>query len=286
MAESSGPQDEGTGTRRGRKPIRPDPGSGPVALFAHRLWELKRQAGDPSFAEMAARLGAAASKSSLAAAARGSALPTWETTWEFVRVLAVDRLGRDAEEVRREWREHWEQAASPADDPEIDTDEAQMPDEPARSPIRKWAVLAALTASLATGAALIAWMIPPAARPAPRQTAAASPHDDSVFERDVTYPDGTVVRRGSAFTKIWRIRNTGDIAWQGRYLTRMNETPCKAPKQVGIRTVLPGESVDVAVRVHASDQPGSCKIYWKMTTEDGTPLLAAKKPIFLDVIVS
>ncbi|MFD0478659.1 hypothetical protein ACFQ0B_68545 [Nonomuraea thailandensis] len=111
MTQSPGSQDEGTGARRGRRPVRPDPGSGPVALLAHRLWELKEQAGDPSFADMASRLGAAASKSSLAAAARGSTLPSWETTWEFVRVLAVDRLGRDADEVRREWRAYWEEAA-------------------------------------------------------------------------------------------------------------------------------------------------------------------------------
>ncbi|TMR88083.1 hypothetical protein, partial [Nonomuraea basaltis] len=112
MTLSSESQDEGAGARRGRKPIRPDPESGPVALLAHRLWELKERAGDPSFADMASRLGAAASKSSLAAAARGSALPTWETTWEFVRVLAVDRLGQDAEEARREWRGHWERASA------------------------------------------------------------------------------------------------------------------------------------------------------------------------------
>ncbi|TDE45319.1 hypothetical protein E1295_24470, partial [Nonomuraea mesophila] len=128
MAESSGPQDEGTGSRRGRRAIRPDPGAGPVALLAHRLWELKSKAGDPSFADMATRLGAAASKSSLAAAARGSTLPSWETTWEFVRVLAVDRLGGDPEQVRREWRGLWEQAQAGESAPA--GVEAPMPDQP------------------------------------------------------------------------------------------------------------------------------------------------------------
>ena len=78
-----------------------------MAAFADRLWRLKVEAGDPPFAEMSSRLGAAASKSSLAAAAQGRRLPSWETTWEFVRVLAVGRLGRDPEETEREWREHW-----------------------------------------------------------------------------------------------------------------------------------------------------------------------------------
>ncbi|WP_406673193.1 NBR1-Ig-like domain-containing protein [Nonomuraea sp. N2-4H] len=117
-------------------------------------------------------------------------------------------------------------------------------------------------------------------------TVPASPHDDSVFERDVTYPDGSVVRAGERFDKTWRIRNAGNVHWHDRYLTRMNDTPCKAPKRVAIGPVRPGESVDITVRVRASDSPGRCKIYWKMTDEDGAPLLADKRPIFLDVTVA
>ncbi|MEO3789336.1 NBR1-Ig-like domain-containing protein [Nonomuraea sp. B10E15] len=309
MAESSGPQDEGTGSRRGRRPIRPDPGAGPVSLLAHRLWELKEEAGDPSFADMAGRLGAAASKSSLAAAARGSALPSWETTWEFVRVLAVDRLGRDPEQVRREWRRLWEQAqageaGAPLDGPGPPPDgsapssggpepsSGPRPGARRTPPVRKATVLAAATGVIGVAAILLGWVLPllgesdenePTAQPTPSQT--VSPRDDSAFEGDVTFPDGSVVERGASFDKVWRIRNAGTVPWQDRYLTRMNDTPCKAPERVGIGPVLPGETVDIKVRVRAADSPGRCKIFWKMTDEDGTPLLAGKKPIFLDVTV-
>ncbi|MDP4506835.1 NBR1-Ig-like domain-containing protein [Nonomuraea turcica] len=327
MVQSSGPQDEAAASRRGRKPIRPDPASGPVALFAHRLWELKEQAGDPSFADMASRLGAAASKSSLAAAARGSALPTWETTWEFVRVLAVDRLGRDAEEARREWRAHWELAAStaqtetapppeaasrPETAPHADVrsdaashaadletvaeateTEVLMAENPvarARSTPSKSLIAAIVTGATGLAAALFAWLAPgpEPAEPAARSTPAPSnsSFDDSLFEGDVTHPDGTVVKKGTEFTKIWRIRNAGTIPWQDRYLTRLNDTPCKAPKRVAIRPVQPGQSVEIAVRVRAADSPGRCKIYWKMTDAAGAELLTAKKPIFLDVVVA
>ncbi|WP_127932791.1 NBR1-Ig-like domain-containing protein [Nonomuraea polychroma] len=311
-------QDEGAASRRGRKPIRPDPASGPVALFAHHLWELKEQAGDPSFAEMASRLGAAASKSSLAAAARGSALPTWETTWEFVRVLAVDRLGQDPEEIRREWRARWEQAAhatgagtetAPDAAPHTETaphaaadletvagpteTEALMvqhPESRARSAPATSLIAAVVAGAAGVGAALFAWLAPPSgqAEPAARSTPAPSVSlfDDSVFEGDVTHPDGTVVRKGAEFTKVWRIRNAGTVPWTNRYLTRLNDTPCKAPKRVEIRTVQPGESVEIAVRVRAADSPARCKIYWKMTDKSGAELLAAKKPIFLDVVVA
>ncbi|MET8865226.1 NBR1-Ig-like domain-containing protein [Nonomuraea sp. NPDC004580] len=374
MAQSSGRQDEGTGTRRGRRPIRPDPAAGPVALFAHRLWQLKEEAGDPSFADMATKLGAAASKSSLAAAARGTSLPSWETTWEFVRVLAVDRLGHDEEETRRKWRTHWEQATTPPDPtpttdttppssddaprdaapPEHahtsdhaqntaphqdDTDDRAQPTaphqhdtddaapapsgsapaeagasyaEPAAAGRRRrmalvTTVVAAVVAAVGAVTVLTGWLWPsvtddgpprttPHAQPTPAPTPAptspptstptASPHDDSVFERDVTYPDGSVVRAGERFDKTWRIRNSGSVHWHDRYLTRMNDTPCKAPERVGIGPVRPGESVDITVRVKAAESPGRCKIYWKMTDKDGTPLMADKRPIFLDVTVA
>ncbi|MEU7742018.1 NBR1-Ig-like domain-containing protein [Nonomuraea sp. NPDC049158] len=284
------------GSRPGRKPVRLDPAAGPVAALAYRLWELKAEAGDPSYAEMSTRMGAAASKSSLAAAARGQVLPTWETTWEFVRVLAVDRLKQDAAEARREWRAHWERAASAARSEttedrtghdQTSTGQAEHLERRARPLLaRRLAMIAAVATA---GAALFTWLAPLSGKNKPTTSAtpaqAASSYDDSAFEQDVTHPDGTVVKTGTQFTKIWRIRNTGTIPWRGRYLTRLNDTPCRAPDRVEIRVVQPGEPVDIAVRVRASDSPGRCKIYWKMTDEAGTQLLSAKKPIFLDVVV-
>ncbi|MEU8150279.1 NBR1-Ig-like domain-containing protein [Nonomuraea sp. NPDC048901] len=284
------------GSRPGRKPVRLDPAASPVAALAYRLSELKAEAGDPSYAEMSTRMGAAASKSSLAAAARGQVLPTWETTWEFVRVLAVDRLKQDAAEARREWRAHWEQAASAARSETIEdrtghdqtyAGQAEHLERRARPLLaRRLAMIAAVASA---GAALFTWLAPLSGKNKPTTSAtpaqAASSYDDSAFEQDVTHPDGTVVKTGTEFTKIWRIRNTGTIPWRGRFLTRLNDTPCRAPKRVEIRVVQPGEPVDIAVRVRASDSPGRCKIYWKMTDETGTQLLSAKKPIFLDVVV-
>ncbi len=298
QGDEPGPQRTDRGSRPGRKPVRPEPAAGPVAALAYRLWELKAEAGDPSFAEMATRMGAAASKSSLAAAARGLVLPTWETTWEFVRVLAVDRLGQDAEVARREWRAHWERAASAAvlsetaegyTDLSLAEAGVRMAQHPERRALARRPVMIAAVVTVAAGAALFTWLAPlsgknePTAQATP--TRAATPYDDSAFEQDVTHPDGTVVKSGTEFTKIWRIRNTGTIPWRGRYLTRLNDTPCQAPKRVEIRVVQPGEPVDIAVRVRASDSPGRCKIYWKMTDGTGTQLLSTKRPIFLDVVV-
>ncbi|GAA3143753.1 hypothetical protein GCM10010466_38460 [Planomonospora alba] len=311
--------------RRGRRPSRPDPASGPVALLAHRLWELKERAGDPSFAEMSSRLGAAASKSSLAAAARGQVLPSWETTWEFVRVLAVGRLGQDPQEARREWRAHWERARSGAQGPAVghgppeagdragygpSSAEAPAVRGPSGHPGRRGSgggsrpphvrrplvlgVLGALAAGGAGGAGALVILLSSSgdrgADGAPvsdaSQTRAVAPGDDSVFEGDVTHPDGTTVRRGTHFTKVWRIRNAGSVSWHGRYLTRISDDdPCRAPERVPIERTGPGESVDISVRMRAADAPGRCRIYWKMTNGSGAPVFAGKNPIFLDVNV-
>ncbi|WP_177221588.1 peptidase inhibitor family I36 protein [Lentzea xinjiangensis] len=97
--------------RRGRVAKAPE-GDEPAAVFARQLWELKQQAGDPSYDAMRQDHGALASKSALSAAARGAQLPSWETTWEFVRSLEVGVLGQDEQRVRARWRQRWDRAAA------------------------------------------------------------------------------------------------------------------------------------------------------------------------------
>ncbi|GAA2617078.1 NBR1-Ig-like domain-containing protein [Actinomadura fulvescens] len=328
------------GGRRGRRSRRPDPASGPVAALAERLWRLKQEAGDPSYAEMAS-LGAAASKSSLAAAAQGRNLPTWGTTWEFVRVLAVDRLGRDPEEAEREWRAHWQRArdavqaaedaeefgaatadgARPASGSSRTTAEMVLPnagmDEyrtsvddltgaparivhlgspppgPRRFPAGLIVVAATAAVVVAAGAVYLAWPEEKAARNSgpvvnsPNELAPlnAQVKDDSQFVGDITYPDGTRVKAGATFEKVWRLRNSGTVHWKGRKMVRLGASPCPAPRSVSIPPTPPGQLVDVRVRIQAARHPTRCKIYWKMHDAAGRVTMPAKRPIFLDVRV-
>ncbi|WP_460357338.1 NBR1-Ig-like domain-containing protein [Actinoallomurus acanthiterrae] len=280
MAEPAEVKGDDAGARRGRKPDRPDPQAGPVAALADQLWRLKLSAGDPSFAQMSSRLGAAASKSSLAAAARGRDLPSWGTTWEFVRVLAVDGLGQDAEEAEHEWRLRWEQARDADADARTESDGTPIR---TANRLRPVAIVAATIAGfLITGVAVF---VAVARSSATQKPAASESGDNSQFEGDVTYPDGTAVNAGAYFTKVWRIRNTGRVRWRNRYLMQIGQSPCQAPRMVQIPTVYPGNSVDISVRVHAAATPARCRVFWKMTDADQRLLLTEKNPIFLDVRV-
>ncbi|MBB4748752.1 NBR1-Ig-like domain-containing protein [Actinoplanes lobatus] len=256
--------------------------------FADRLWQLKRAAGDPSYEEMAGKLGAAASKSSLAAAAHGRVLPSWEIAWEFVRVLAVDRLGRDALETEKEWREYWTRARSGRAAEQTET--GPVPSERAGGPAtvgrgRRTVAVAAAAAVVAGGLVAVVTSGLGGQGDERAEAGPVAEHDDSVFEGDITYPDGTVVPPRSSFTKTWRLRNTGTVVWANRFLARVNEQLCTAPDLVPIPQTKPGETVDISVPVETPDGPASCKIYFKMADEQGRTFFPAKRPIFLDVRV-
>jgi hypothetical protein len=263
---------------------------------------------------MCTRLGAAASKSSLAAATRGTALPSWETTWEFVRVLAVDQLGADAQETHREWLARWS-AAGGATDPAAAEPVSLAPAGPPSAPETSAAAQETSAALQETPAAPTGEPVgrKPLSRPTRRQAVVAcavaavvaavlgslavvSPEpesghpdaaqfDDAIFEGDVTFPDGSVVATGQSFTKVWQLRNSGSMRWEGRYLNRMSSTSCQAPDRVPIPATDPGRSVRIEVPVTAGDSPAGCKIYWKMTDATQRLLLPDKDPIFLDVEV-
>lgn len=84
-------------TRTGRPEDPVDPATSPVAAFASDLRELKREAGDPSYREMAHRLAKTKhvrSHSVLADAAKGRSLPSWDTVGEAYR-LGLDSTRRD-----------------------------------------------------------------------------------------------------------------------------------------------------------------------------------------------
>ncbi|WP_159943855.1 MULTISPECIES: BTAD domain-containing putative transcriptional regulator [unclassified Nocardiopsis] len=115
------------------------------------------------------------------------------------------------------------------------------------------------------------------------------PGDNSRFDGDITFPDGSLVEPGLEFVKVWQISNTGSVPWHERYLTAQEERrvgSCNTPERVPVPPAAPGESVLVSVTVTAASEPGQCKVVWKMTDADGRFYFPQLKGIFFDVTVT
>ncbi|RJQ78279.1 transcriptional regulator [Amycolatopsis panacis] len=302
----------------------PDVNAGPAARFAAALLDLKLSAGDPSYDRMRTQLRAAASKSALSAAARGRTLPTWPTTWEFVRSLAVTALGGDEESVRREWRERWEtasvteiragggEAVCPVGDrassgqPSVagsDTSVAADPPDPSPSlvppespvtPLRipsrpLWGVAATAVVMLGLVIAVVVLATPGQEAAAPRYPL---PGDASSFggdglPGDVTFPDGATVVAGRPFTKIWRLKNLGSVPWHDRYLQVAGGTTvlCESPDRVPVPDTEPGALTEVRVQVTPRGT-GICHVLWKMADARGALVFPERTGVYYQVRVT
>jgi uncharacterized protein YkwD len=78
------------------------------------------------------------------------------------------------------------------------------------------------------------------------------------FVTDVTIPDNSNVAAGSAFTKTWRIQNTGTcIWWSGYTLQHYSENAMSAPASVPLPITNPGETADISIDLIAPSVAGT-----------------------------
>jgi hypothetical protein len=109
----------------------------------------------------------------------------------------------------------------------------------------------------------------------PKSTGSASTPliagDNSMFIRDVTYPDRSKVAVGQHFIKKWEIKNIGTVPWVGRYLAALGPSTgsCTYPARVPVPATKPGQSVIISVPVTAASTPQLCYVIWKMVTSNG-----------------
>lgn len=98
--------------------------------------------------------------------------------------------------------------------------------------------------------------------------------DSAAFVSDVSIPDNMQVAPGTAFTKTWRLRNTGTCTWNNSYLvsyivgTTMTQQPGYWIVGPG-EWVAPGQSVDISVGMTAPMQNGYYASYWGLTGRNG-----------------
>jgi len=89
------------------------------------------------------------------------------------------------------------------------------------------------------------------------------------FVCDVTLADGSVVRPGEKLVKTWRIRNSGEVAWErGTKIMHVGGDSLGGP-MFGVEVpvnVKPGDAVNVSVDLVMPMTPGRYTSYWRLTT--------------------
>ncbi len=122
--------------------------------------------------------------------------------------------------------------------------------------------------------------IPPTAIPIPTNTSVPSPTavpipcNRAQFVTDVTIPDGTPIAPNAAFTKTWRLTNTGTCTWTSGYqLVFHNGDAMGAPagyaQSLTSGTVPPNASIDISVNLTAPTAAGTYKGYWRLREPGG-----------------
>lgn len=78
------------------------------------------------------------------------------------------------------------------------------------------------------------------------------------FVSDVTIPDNSNLTAGEAFTKTWRVQNSGTcIWWSGYTLQHYSENAMSAPASVPLPVTNPGETADISIDLVAPTVPGT-----------------------------
>lgn len=277
-----------------------DQGPETYAEFVAELVRLREAAGTPSFRAMAARSGAV-SHATLHQTVTGNRLQPWETVREFVRACDGD------EDL---FHEHWQRVhraqTDATEDPEtnggVENDERAADRRPhrllrrgSRRPVLIGAAVLVVACATALTLTVVDRRDPPAggsaSTPKARKTptGATVPGDVIRFIDDITYEDGSVVRPGAKFRKVWEVQNVGTIAWRGRYLQRIDtpgETDCRSASRIPIADTRPGERRRIAVTVTApSTAPTTCKVRWKMVDASGRQSFPSAPPLFYEVYV-
>jgi hypothetical protein len=83
--------------------------------------------------------------------------------------------------------------------------------------------------------------------------------------------DGTIFLPGTEFTKTWRLKNIGGCTWTKEYdLVFVDGDGMNAYATVPFTdTAVPGETIDLSVKLRAPDKGGSYKGFWQLRNANG-----------------
>lgn len=94
---------------------------------------------------------------------------------------------------------------------------------------------------------------------------------NAAYVADVTIPDDTEFAPGEAFTKVWRVRNTGTCVWEeDTQLVFIAGEPIGTATAVDVSSVAPGSTTDLSVDMVSPTDPGTYRSTWQLESPDGT----------------
>lgn len=99
--------------------------------------------------------------------------------------------------------------------------------------------------------------------------------NNSAFEGDVTIPDGTVLKGGEDFQKIWALRNTGSCLWDDGYSlvyiagSKPDLDPYNFQFKKSSDFVSSGEAINIGINLTAPCAVGKYEGHWRMRSDSG-----------------
>jgi hypothetical protein len=106
----------------------------------------------------------------------------------------------------------------------------------------------------------------------PETTATSHLCNQASLVEDVSIPNGTVLVINQAFTKVWRLKNTGSCTWTSDYqLVFVSGEPMNSPSEQPLTSgiVRPNETADVSVNLVAPAIAGTYHGTWKIIDPKG-----------------
>jgi len=84
--------------------------------------------------------------------------------------------------------------------------------------------------------------------------------------------DGTLVEPGTVFTKVWRVRNSGNTVWpETTVLSFVYGDRLDSPDAVQLTSaVAPGQELDISVVMTAPSTTGRFSNYWRLCGPEGS----------------
>ena len=105
----------------------------------------------------------------------------------------------------------------------------------------------------------------------PTATKTPQPCDSAKYVLDVNYEDGSKLAPGTAFTKTWRLKNTGTCTWTKDYaVVYTGGDLLSSTKKFSLpNAVAPGEQVEVSVKLTAPTKTGTYQSFFMLQNQEG-----------------